>query len=65
VDDGITSSVCKSLRLDVRTTYTHASFSIKKQRANKSAVLPDRSDVTMTVPFMDAYVRLLIQTCHK
>ncbi|ORX35126.1 malate synthase [Kockovaella imperatae] len=38
---------------------------IKKQRAQKSCVFPDRSDVTMTVPFMDAYVRLLIQTCHK
>ncbi|WVQ64250.1 malate synthase A [Kwoniella botswanensis] len=38
---------------------------IKKQRAHKECVFPDRSDVTMTVPFMDAYVRLLIQTCHK
>ncbi|PPQ99669.1 hypothetical protein CVT24_009741 [Panaeolus cyanescens] len=38
---------------------------IKKRRADSSAVLPDRKDVTMTVPFMDAYVRLLIQTCHK
>ncbi|KAL1681753.1 malate synthase [Schizophyllum commune] len=38
---------------------------IKKRRADASAVLPNRSDVTMTVPFMDAYVRLLIQTCHK
>ncbi|KAK7053149.1 hypothetical protein VNI00_003768 [Paramarasmius palmivorus] len=38
---------------------------IKKRRADRSAVLPDRKDVTMTVPFMDAYVRLLIQTCHK
>lgn len=38
---------------------------IKKRRADKSAVLPDRKDVTMTVPFMDAYVRLLIQTCHR
>jgi malate synthase len=38
---------------------------IKKRRADRSAVLPDRSDVTMTVGFMDAYVRLLIQTCHK
>lgn len=28
-------------------------------------MLPDRKDVTMTVPFMDAYVRLLIQTCHR
>ena len=39
--------------------------SIKTQRANKNAIMPDRSDVTMTAPFMDAYVKLLIQTCHK
>jgi malate synthase len=38
---------------------------IKKTRMHKKYVLPDRSEVTMTVPFMDAYVRLLIQTCHK
>lgn len=38
---------------------------IKKRRADRSAVLPDRKDVMMTVPFMDAYVRLLIQTCHR
>ncbi|KAF8557624.1 malate synthase [Imleria badia] len=38
---------------------------IKKRRADRGAVLPDRKDVTMMVPFMDAYVRLLIQTCHK
>ncbi|KAH8554430.1 malate synthase A [Umbelopsis sp. PMI_123] len=38
---------------------------IKKFRLNPDYVLPDRSDVSMTVPFMDAYVRLLIQTCHK
>ncbi|RCI16592.1 hypothetical protein L249_2951 [Ophiocordyceps polyrhachis-furcata BCC 54312] len=38
---------------------------IKKFRNNSSFVLPDRSCVTMTVPFMDAYVKLLIQTCHK
>ncbi|KAJ6594277.1 malate synthase [Mycena capillaripes] len=38
---------------------------IKKRRADRSAVLPDRKDVTMTVGFMDAYVRLLIQTCHR
>jgi malate synthase len=38
---------------------------IKKRRADHTAILPDRSKVTMTVPFMDAYVRLLIQTCHK
>ncbi|KAK0476788.1 putative malate synthase [Armillaria novae-zelandiae] len=38
---------------------------IKKRRADRKAILPDRKDVTMTVGFMDAYVRLLIQTCHK
>ena len=38
---------------------------IKKFRQNSNFVLPDRSAVTMTVPFMDAYVQLLIQTCHK
>jgi malate synthase len=38
---------------------------IKKFRNNPQFVLPDRSAVTMTVPFMDAYVKLLIQTCHK
>jgi malate synthase len=27
-------------------------------------VLPDRSNVTMTVPFMASYVSLLIKTCH-
>ncbi|KAF8584820.1 malate synthase [Ramaria rubella] len=38
---------------------------IKKRRADPSAIMPDRKDVTMEVGFMDAYVRLLIQTCHK
>jgi malate synthase len=28
-------------------------------------VLPDRSDVTMRVPFMDAYTELLAATCHR
>src|SRR5437763_931505 len=38
---------------------------IKKFRNNSNFTLPDRSDVTMTVPFMDSYVRLLIKTCHR
>lgn len=38
---------------------------IKKRRADPGAVMPDRKDVTMETGFMDAYVRLLIQTCHK
>jgi malate synthase len=29
------------------------------------AVLPDRSQVTMTVPFMRAYTELLVATCHR
>ncbi|KAF3901600.1 hypothetical protein ABW21_db0204302 [Orbilia brochopaga] len=38
---------------------------IKKFRQHPSFVLPDRSCVTMTVPFMDSYVKLLIKTCHR
>jgi malate synthase len=29
------------------------------------ALLPDRAQVTMTVPFMRAYTELLVQTCHR
>jgi malate synthase len=38
---------------------------IKKFRNNPKFVLPNRSDVTMTVPFMDAYTRLVVKTCHR
>ncbi|TPX74554.1 malate synthase [Chytriomyces confervae] len=38
---------------------------IKRLRNHPKFVLPERSEVTMTTPFMDAYVRLLIKTCHK
>ncbi|KAF2860828.1 malate synthase [Piedraia hortae CBS 480.64] len=38
---------------------------IKRHRQHPEFVLPDRGSVTMTVPFMDAYVKLLIQTCHR
>ncbi|CAL1706702.1 unnamed protein product [Somion occarium] len=38
---------------------------IKRRRADRTAVLPDRKDVTMETTFMDSYVRLLIQTCHR
>ena len=38
---------------------------IKRFRQNSNFVLPDRSSVTMTVPFMEAYVKLLIKTCHR
>jgi malate synthase len=38
---------------------------IKKFRARPDMVLPDRGQVTMTVPFMRAYTELLVQTCHR
>jgi malate synthase len=38
---------------------------IKKFRSNSHLVLPDRSELTMTVPFMRAYTELLVQTCHR
>jgi malate synthase len=38
---------------------------IKKFREREDFVLPDRADVTMTVPFMRSYTELLVQTCHK
>ncbi|TCT18913.1 malate synthase [Melghiribacillus thermohalophilus] len=38
---------------------------LKKFRNHPDVILPDRSQVTMTVPFMRAYSLLTIQTCHK
>ena len=38
---------------------------IKKFRRRPGFVLPDRAQVTMTVPFMRAYTELLVQTCHR
>ena len=38
---------------------------IKKFRAHKEFVLPDRAQVTMESHFLKSYVDLLIQTCHK
>ncbi|HET6548079.1 MAG TPA: malate synthase A [Solirubrobacter sp.] len=37
---------------------------IKVFRDQPDFVLPDRNDVTMTVPFMRAYTELLVKTCH-
>jgi malate synthase len=39
--------------------------SIKCFPERREMVLPDRSDVTMTVPFMRAYTELLAATCHR
>jgi len=38
---------------------------IKKLNQHKDQLLPDRDQVTMTQPFLQSYVNLLIQTCHK
>jgi malate synthase len=38
---------------------------IKKFRDRPDFVLPDRGQVTMTVPFMRAYTELLVKTCHR
>lgn len=41
-------------------------FSVIKNFGDRAEyVLPDRSAVTMTVPFMHAYTELLVRTCHK
>ncbi|MCM3727127.1 malate synthase A [Neobacillus cucumis] len=38
---------------------------IKKLRHQKEVILPDRSQVTMTSPFMRSYSLLTIKTCHR
>lgn len=38
---------------------------IKRMRNNPDYIFPDRSQVTMTVPFMKAYTSLCIKTCHR
>jgi malate synthase len=38
---------------------------IKKFRDREEFTLPDRSQVTMTVPFMRAYTELLVRSCHR
>jgi len=38
---------------------------IKRFRNHPEFIVPNRDQVTMASPFMDAYSRLVIQTCHK
>ncbi|MEP2058377.1 MAG: malate synthase A, partial [Maribacter litoralis] len=38
---------------------------IKKFRNHAGFVVPNRDQVTMTTPFMDAYAKLVVQRCHK
>jgi malate synthase len=37
---------------------------IKRFRSREDFLTPDRSAVTMTVPFMNAYTDLVVKTCH-
>jgi malate synthase len=38
---------------------------IKQFRDDRQFVLPDRASLTMDAPFLAAYSRLLVQTCHR
>ena len=38
---------------------------IKKYGELPNYILPDRSQVVMTVPFMEAYCKKIVETCHK
>jgi malate synthase len=38
---------------------------IKKMRNRANFVFPDRSQITMTCPFMRSYAQLLVYSCHK
>jgi malate synthase len=38
---------------------------IKRHRNVDGIIFPDRSQITMTVPFMKAYTELLVESCHK
>ncbi len=38
---------------------------IKQLQHNERYILPNRNEVTMTTPFLKAYVDLLVYTCHR
>jgi malate synthase len=38
---------------------------LKVHRSDARALLPDRGRLAMTVPFLRAYTRLLVSTCHR
>ena len=40
-------------------------FSVIKKFRNRPGFLPDRGQITMTVPFMKSYTDLLVKTCHR
>ena len=47
-----------------RWDYIFSTIKCLRERGERY-VLPDRSEITMTVPFMRAYTELLVRTCHK
>jgi malate synthase len=47
-----------------RWDYIFSTIKVFRERGERS-VLPDRSRITMAVPFMQAYARLLVQTAHR
>ncbi|WP_297080990.1 malate synthase A [uncultured Demequina sp.] len=47
-----------------RWDYIFSAIKTYRERGSQY-VLPDRSQVTMTVPFMRAYTELLVSTCHR
>jgi malate synthase len=38
---------------------------IKRQRENPNCVFPDRSQVTMDLPFLRSYTRRVVEICHR
>ena len=38
---------------------------IKKMKLSKDCILPDRTEITMSVPFMKSYTDHLVHICHK
>lgn len=38
---------------------------IKKFNFSDNLIFPDRAEITMSIPMMEAYCELLVQTCHR
>jgi malate synthase len=49
----------------IKTFRTDAAAKASSLAGGRLPIFPDRSQVTMTVPFMRAYTERLVQTCHR
>lgn len=58
-----TSGCCRSI--PVCPGWDYCFSYIKRLKAHGQFLTPDRRHLTMSSPFMQAYVRLLIYTCHR